>query len=429
MEVRARREGRGRPLVGSRSGAVEPLSSRKKTSTPSTANSSADAHADPHCPPGGRRGAGEPREQVADDRADEGHAAELGRQDEVLGALAVEGESRPAAGSRIPAASSRTRAARRWSAGGGAGVGHRRILRWRTGRLGCRSGGVRVRMPEQTPRRSILRRHLMLTSSHPRRPRRLGRGALHRPRARAPVPTRPRSARPAPPVPRLPPLARTRSRTTTSSSTCWPSTTSTATWSRPRAAAATSRASPTCLAPRPGARPTWPASLKKERKKSRAAGATPLTVAAGDLIGASPLLSAAFHDEPTITAMNQMGLDVASVGNHEFDEGVNELLRMQKGGCLADGPTAPTAQDSCPRARTSRAPTSRTSAPTCSGRTGGPQAGHAVQALQDLQGRRPEGRLHRHDPRGHRHDRQPRPASPTSTSATRWRPPTRSCPS
>ena len=47
-------------------------------------------------------------------------------------------------------------------------------------------------------------------------------------------------------------------------------------------------------------RPTWPASLKKERKKSRAAGATPLTVAAGDLIGASPLLSAAFHDEPTI---------------------------------------------------------------------------------------------------------------------------------
>ena len=78
-------------------------------------------------------------------------------------------------------------------------------------------------------------------------------------------------------------------------------------------------------------------ALKKERKKSHAAGATPLTVAAGDLIGASPLLSAAFHDEPTITAMNLLGLDVSSVGNHEFDEGVNELLRMQKGGCLADG--------------------------------------------------------------------------------------------
>src|SRR4051794_30527793 len=87
--------------------------------------------------------------------------------------------------------------------------------------------------------------------------------------------------------------------------------------------------------------------LNKERKKSRAAGATPLTVAAGDLIGASPLLSAAFHDEPTIKAMNQMHLDVTSVGNHEFDEGVDELLRMQKGGCLPDGAGA-NGQDSCP---------------------------------------------------------------------------------
>ncbi len=92
-------------------------------------------------------------------------------------------------------------------------------------------------------------------------------------------------------------------------------------------------------------------ALRKERKKSRAAGATPLTVAAGDLIGASPLLSAAFHDEPTIEAMNMMGLDVASVGNHEFDEGVNELLRMQKGGCLADGNGA-NGQDSCPGGQT-----------------------------------------------------------------------------
>jgi 5'-nucleotidase len=58
-----------------------------------------------------------------------------------------------------------------------------------------------------------------------------------------------------------------------------------------------------------------------------------LTVAAGDLIGASPLLSALFHDEPTIEAMNDMGLQIASVGNHEFDEGATELLRMQNGGC------------------------------------------------------------------------------------------------
>ncbi len=45
-------------------------------------------------------------------------------------------------------------------------------------------------------------------------------------------------------------------------------------------------------------------------------------VSAGDLIGASPLISALFHDEPTIEAMNLIGLDIAGVGNHEFDEGL-----------------------------------------------------------------------------------------------------------
>ncbi len=58
-----------------------------------------------------------------------------------------------------------------------------------------------------------------------------------------------------------------------------------------------------------------------------------VVVSAGDLIGASPLISALFHDEPTIEAMNLIGLDIAGVGNHEFDEGPAELLRMQEGGC------------------------------------------------------------------------------------------------
>ncbi|MGH2823034.1 MAG: bifunctional metallophosphatase/5'-nucleotidase [Thermoleophilaceae bacterium] len=58
-----------------------------------------------------------------------------------------------------------------------------------------------------------------------------------------------------------------------------------------------------------------------------------LIVSAGDLIGASPLLSALFHDEPTIEAMNKIGLDLNAVGNHEFDEGSAELRRMQRGGC------------------------------------------------------------------------------------------------
>jgi len=65
----------------------------------------------------------------------------------------------------------------------------------------------------------------------------------------------------------------------------------------------------------------------------RAANPNSLVVSAGDLIGASPLLSAAFHDEPTIEAMNMIGLDLNAVGNHEFDEGELELRRMQEGGC------------------------------------------------------------------------------------------------
>ncbi|HEX6664839.1 MAG TPA: bifunctional metallophosphatase/5'-nucleotidase [Gaiellaceae bacterium] len=68
-------------------------------------------------------------------------------------------------------------------------------------------------------------------------------------------------------------------------------------------------------------------------KQLRERNSNTITVGAGDLIGASPLISGLFHDEPTIEAMNALGLDVSGVGNHEFDEGVQELLRMQNGGC------------------------------------------------------------------------------------------------
>jgi 5'-nucleotidase len=68
-------------------------------------------------------------------------------------------------------------------------------------------------------------------------------------------------------------------------------------------------------------------------KQLRAGKKNSVFVAAGDLIGASPFLSAMFHDEPTIESLSMMGLEIASVGNHEFDEGIGELLRMQNGGC------------------------------------------------------------------------------------------------
>jgi 5'-nucleotidase len=83
-------------------------------------------------------------------------------------------------------------------------------------------------------------------------------------------------------------------------------------------------------------------SILKERLGGAAALASTLkrvrqpnsiTVSAGDLIGASPLVSAYFLDEPTIQAMNAIGLGLNAVGNHEFDKGSAELLRMQNGGC------------------------------------------------------------------------------------------------
>ncbi|MET8825730.1 bifunctional metallophosphatase/5'-nucleotidase [Streptomyces sp. NPDC004610] len=58
-----------------------------------------------------------------------------------------------------------------------------------------------------------------------------------------------------------------------------------------------------------------------------------ITAAGGDMVGASPLISGLFHDEPTIEALNGLDLDVSSVGNHEFDEGAKELSRLQNGGC------------------------------------------------------------------------------------------------
>jgi 5'-nucleotidase len=71
-------------------------------------------------------------------------------------------------------------------------------------------------------------------------------------------------------------------------------------------------------------------------------GALQTTLFAGDNIGASPLANGFFHEEPITIASNLMNVDLASVGNHEFDKGAAELLRIQNGGCHADGCTPTT---------------------------------------------------------------------------------------
>ena len=75
----------------------------------------------------------------------------------------------------------------------------------------------------------------------------------------------------------------------------------------------------------------WVARLKAQNPDN-------VVVGGGDFIGASPLASALFFDEPAVEALNHVGVDFTSVGNHEFDKGAAELLRLQHGGCrLTDG--------------------------------------------------------------------------------------------
>jgi 5'-nucleotidase len=60
-----------------------------------------------------------------------------------------------------------------------------------------------------------------------------------------------------------------------------------------------------------------------------------VVVGAGDFIGATPLISSLFFDEPSVEVLNRIGLEFNAVGNHEFDKGAGELLRLQRGGCRA----------------------------------------------------------------------------------------------
>ena len=81
------------------------------------------------------------------------------------------------------------------------------------------------------------------------------------------------------------------------------------------------------------------ATLGGALKAWRAEDPQLLLVGAGDLLGATPAMSSMWADEPTIEAMNLLGLRLSSVGNHEFDRGTIELLRQQNGGCDSPSPS------------------------------------------------------------------------------------------
>jgi 5'-nucleotidase len=123
-----------------------------------------------------------------------------------------------------------------------------------------------------------------------------------------------------------------------------------------------------------------------------------VTVSAGDLIGASPLISALFLDEPTVRTAELIGVEYNAVGNHEFDRGTGELLRMQNGGCETFTTRQPCRLETYEGAgfqflaanvRTERGDTLF--------------PGTAVKDFGPVQ-----DRLHRHDAEGDRDNRQPR---------------------
>jgi hypothetical protein len=101
-------------------------------------------------------------------------------------------------------------------------------------------------------------------------------------------------------------------------------------------------------------------------ERKRANPDTTVLVHSGDMIGASPPESGLLQDEPTIRVLNQIGFDVGTPGNHEFDEGLEELLACS----TAARPSSRLAARS--RARTSRSSRPTSSTPTPGSRSSSP---------------------------------------------------------
>jgi 5'-nucleotidase len=92
---------------------------------------------------------------------------------------------------------------------------------------------------------------------------------------------------------------------------------------------------PTMLSEKPVGGVAWLATYLRRAEAENPEGT--ILAHAGDTVGASPLISSWFHDEPTIKATNLMDFDVGTLGNHEFDEGGTEMLRLIRGGHREDG--------------------------------------------------------------------------------------------
>ncbi|MFT2718391.1 bifunctional metallophosphatase/5'-nucleotidase [Deinococcus sp. A31D244] len=125
-------------------------------------------------------------------------------------------------------------------------------------------------------------------------------------------------------------------------------------------------------------------AIAAEVSDARKANPNTIFVGGGDLIGASPISSGLLRDEPAVYALNGMGMKVSALGNHEFDQGLDELFRMQNGGCASNDTTKACQYDTTYTGATFKWIGANVEYNATSGKTGKPFAPYIIQDINGI---------------------------------------------
>ncbi|UBV41811.1 bifunctional metallophosphatase/5'-nucleotidase [Deinococcus taeanensis] len=125
-------------------------------------------------------------------------------------------------------------------------------------------------------------------------------------------------------------------------------------------------------------------AIAAEVNEARKANPNTILVGGGDLIGASPINSGLLRDEPAVYALNGMGMKVSALGNHEFDQGLEELFRMQNGGCNSNDTTKACKYETTYTGATFKWIGANVEYNATSGKTGTPFAPYIIQEINGL---------------------------------------------
>ncbi|GHF48846.1 5'-nucleotidase [Deinococcus metalli] len=122
-------------------------------------------------------------------------------------------------------------------------------------------------------------------------------------------------------------------------------------------------------------------AISAELNDARKSNPNTIFVGGGDLIGASPINSGLLRDEPAVYALNKMGMSVSALGNHEFDQGLTELFRMQNGGCDSNDKSKACKFDPNYKGATFKWIGANVKYNAASGKTGTPFAPYSIQEI------------------------------------------------